>query len=39
MPSELVKALLQLLATCLNAEDCGKCVLRDFCGKLPTDWC
>ena len=39
MSTELCKALLLLLASCIQNEDCNKCVLREFCGKAPTEWC
>ena len=35
---EIVQALLLILKLCLSIQDCTKCKLKDFCGKLPTEW-
>lgn len=39
MTTELIKALLCIFSVCVSADDCHNCVLRDFCGKMPSDWC
>lgn len=39
MSADLVKALMQILALCISTEDCKSCALREFCGKVPSDWC
>lgn len=38
MSLELVKALLALAKTCAAALSCDKCPLKEFCGKVPTEW-
>ena len=38
MSIELVKALLLILKTCMENQDCKKCQLRQFCKKIPTEW-
>ena len=38
MSIELVKALLIIARVCAANQNCGKCVLKEFCGKLPSEW-
>ena len=38
MSTELVKALLTILKFCAEADDCARCQLKEFCGKLPSAW-
>ena len=38
MSIELVKALLYIAKVCIACGDCEKCVMHDFCGKLPSEW-
>lgn len=38
MSLELVKALLLLVKVCANSIDCKECPIKEFCGKLPSDW-
>ena len=39
LSADLVKALMQILTLCISTEDCKTCALREFCGKVPSDWC
>ena len=38
MSLELVKALLLIAKICANSISCDKCVMKEFCGKIPSDW-
>lgn len=38
MSLDLVKALLTILRVCANAVDCERCSLKEFCGKMPSEW-
>lgn len=38
MSIELVKALLMIAKVCANATSCQKCALKEFCGKIPSEW-
>ena len=38
MSLELVKALLIIVKICVANDDCRKCALKEFCGKLPSEW-
>ena len=38
MPVEIVKALLLLVKYCGQQDDCKKCPLHDFCGKICLEW-
>lgn len=38
MPIELVEALLRLSKFCINCGNCQECILKQFCGKLPSEW-
>lgn len=38
MTVELVKALLLLAKVCASATSCNDCTLKEFCGKLPSEW-
>lgn len=38
MTVELVKALLLLAKVCASAMSCDDCALKEFCGKLPSEW-
>ena len=34
----LARALLAIAKYCASCDDCDKCVLRDFFGKMPLEW-
>ena len=38
MTLELVKALLVLARACMAQVSCDNCPLKEFCGKLPSEW-
>lgn len=38
MAIELVKALLTIVKHCFNSENCAECEMREFCGKIPSEW-
>lgn len=38
MTIELVKALLIIAKVCAGSLGCDKCPLKEFCGKLPSEW-
>lgn len=38
MSIELVKALLMIVKVCMSNNDCKKCALKEFCGKVPSSW-
>ena len=38
MSIELVKALILIVKYCADQSSCNTCVLRDFCGKIPSEW-
>jgi hypothetical protein len=38
MSIELVKSLIHIARVCAAAVDCGKCELKEFCHKMPTEW-
>ena len=38
MSLELVKALLMLARVCASALSCDECPLKEFCGKIPSEW-
>ena len=38
MSIELVKALLMIVKVCMSTSDCKKCALKEFCGKVPSNW-
>ena len=38
MSQELVKALLLIARVCFAATGCDNCVLKEFCGKIPSEW-
>lgn len=38
MSLELVKALLIIARVCASAVSCDECVLKEFCGKIPSEW-
>lgn len=38
MSIELVKALLMIARVCAAAIDCDRCPLKEFCGKMPSEW-
>lgn len=38
MTIELVKALLLLAKVCAGAPGCENCALKEFCGKIPSEW-
>ena len=38
MSLELVKALLIIARACASAISCDKCVLKEFCDKIPSEW-
>lgn len=38
MSVELVKALLTIVKFCVNNDNCKTCALKEFCGKIPTEW-
>lgn len=38
MSVELVKALLMIIKVCSSATSCDDCVLKEFCGKIPSEW-
>ena len=38
MSIELVKALLIIARVCFASTDCENCALKEFCGKIPSEW-
>lgn len=38
MDKELLNAVLVILRYCLAQKNCRTCLLRDICGKLPSEW-
>lgn len=38
MSIELVKALLIIAKVCASATNCKTCTLKEFCGKIPSEW-
>lgn len=34
----LARALLVIAKYCASCDDCFKCALCDFCGKIPLEW-
>ena len=38
MSIELVKALLLLAKVCASSTGCDTCPMKDFCGKMPSEW-
>ena len=38
MSLEIVKALLLLAKVCANSTNCDSCQLKEFCGKIPSEW-
>ena len=38
MSLELVKALLIIARACVANTSCDQCVLKEFCGKIPSEW-
>lgn len=38
MSIELVEALLLIAKFCVTHEDCATCPMKQFCGKMPSEW-
>ena len=38
MPIELVEALILIAKFCVSYENCAICSLKNFCGKMPSEW-
>ena len=38
MTIELIKALLIIARFCIENSNCRTCALKEFCGKLPSEW-
>lgn len=38
MEVNLAKALILIARYCAEQSGCNTCALRDFCGKIPSDW-
>ena len=38
MTLEVTKALLLLAKICVSACGCECCPLKEFCGKIPSEW-
>lgn len=38
MPENVQKALQELAEFCLEQEDCSNCPMKEFCGKLPSEF-
>ena len=38
MPIELVEALILIAKFCVSYENCAICPLKNFCGKMPSEW-
>jgi len=38
MSLELVKALLMIARVCTSTLSCDQCLLKEFCGKIPSEW-
>ena len=38
MPIELVGALILIAKFCVSYENCATCPLKNFCGKMPSEW-
>lgn len=38
MTIELIKALLLIAKVCAASISCEKCTLKEFCGKIPSEW-
>lgn len=38
MALELVKALLTIVKVCIDNSDCNDCLIKEFCGKIPSEW-
>lgn len=38
MTLELLKALEEILKTCLEQDSCSNCPLASFCQKMPCEW-
>jgi endonuclease III len=38
MTVELVKALLLIAKVCMSSPNCEQCKIKDFCGKMPSQW-
>lgn len=38
MTLEVIKALLIIARVCASAVSCKQCPLKEFCGKMPSEW-
>lgn len=38
MSIELVESLLLIAKFCVSQDNCKECPLRQFCGKIPSEW-
>lgn len=38
MPEEVLKALRELADYCLDQNSCSDCPMKDYCGKLPSEY-
>ncbi len=38
MALELVQALITIVKHCFDCGNCSKCSMKEFCGKIPTEW-